>query len=251
LVAEVIQPLIEAEHYYQSEWDSDWNKRGGIMGREYILILSLAYITEVKCYLELEEHEMALKRLAEAEETVRPRIKSYVKHLLTKNPSGYLHLACKGVNLSDILEILKYITGELDTDKLFDQYLRKSIFNCKDIESWIESIPVGSRNAALAHIKPSLVGKDWDFWAYLPWNTSARKEAIFELLSQTYKVIEVIHSMIELDRRLEGYRYEISEMSRLGLSYQEWKKLVLPPENLDNNSNSKVLLLLPGHDLPT
>jgi hypothetical protein len=39
LVSEVIQPLLEAEHYCQAAWDSDWNKGNGILSREYILIL--------------------------------------------------------------------------------------------------------------------------------------------------------------------------------------------------------------------
>jgi hypothetical protein len=134
LVSEVIQPLLEAEHYYQAAWDSDWNEGNCILSREYILILSLVYVTETKCYLELEEHEMALKRLAEAEEILKPRIRKYVK-LLFEDPSGYLHSACQGVRLSSILEILKYVTAESNVDKLFDEHIRTAIFNTCSIES--------------------------------------------------------------------------------------------------------------------
>ncbi|MFT0814634.1 hypothetical protein [Synechococcus sp. OH20] len=246
LVTEVIQPLLEAEHYYQAAWDSNWNENNGILAREYILILSLVYVTEIKCYLELEEHEMALKRLAEAEEILKPRIRDYIKLLLTKNPSGYLHRTCQGVSLSSVVEILKYATGESDTNKLFDEYIRPAIFSAQDIESYLDSMPVRSRNAILALISPSLVGLDWTFWDRLPWNTAARRDVIFKLMSRVNQVIATAQSMIELDRRLEGYRYEVTEMTRLGLSYQEWQSLVLPPRSSPENPDSKVLLLLPA-----
>ncbi|MFS8860820.1 hypothetical protein [Synechococcus sp. H60.4] len=246
LVTEVIQPLLEAEHYYQAAWDSNWNENNGILAREYILILSLVYVTEIKCYLELEEHEMALKRLAEAKEVLEPRIRKYVKLLLTENPSGYLHRDCQGVSLSSVVEILKYATGESDTNKLFDEYIRPAIFSAQDIESYLDSMPIRSRNAILALISPSLVGLDWTFWDRLPWNTAARRDVIFKLMSRVNQVIATAQSMIELDRRLEGYRYEITEMTRLGLSYQEWQSLVLPPRSSPENPDSKVLLLLPA-----
>jgi tetratricopeptide (TPR) repeat protein len=160
LVSEVIQPLLEAEHYYQAAWDSDWNEGNCILSREYILILSLVYVTETKCYLELEEYEMALKRLAEAEEILKPRIRKYVK-LLFEDPSGYLHSACQGVRLSSILEILKYVTAESNVDKLFDEHVRTAIFNTCSIESWTDSILLRSRNAILALVAPSLFGVEW------------------------------------------------------------------------------------------
>ena len=243
LVTEVIQPLLEAEHYYLAAWDSNWNKNNGILAREYISILSLVYVTEIKCYLELEEHEIALKRLAEAEEILRPRIRKYVELLLTTKPSVYLHKACQGVSLSSVVEILKYVKGESDVDKLFDEYIRPAIFSAQSIKSWTDSIPLRSRNAILAIIAPSLIDTGgWIIWDTIVWDPP-RREAI---LSNANQVIATAQSMIELDRRLEGYRYEITEMTRLGLSYQEWQSLVLPPRSSPENMDPKVLLLLPA-----
>lgn len=241
LVSEVIQPLIEAQHYYQIQCDSDWSKRNGILGHEYILVLSLAYVTEAKCYLELGENEIALERIAEAEKTLRPRIKRYVKHLLTENPSGYLHSVCKEISLSDIMDALKYTQNESDPNKLFDQYIRKSICNSLDLEKWINTLPKGVRDAALVHIAPSLVGQDWSPSIIDIWNN--RKKAILELMSQAHKVIAVIKYMIELDRRLESYRYEINNLTQLGLTYREWRELIPPPANLSDSS--KLVMILP------
>ncbi len=241
MVTEVIQPLLEAEHYYLAAWDSNWNKNNGILAREYLLILSLVYVTEIKCYLELEEHEIALKRLAEAEEILRPRIREYVELLLTKNPSVYLHKACQKVSLSSVVEILKYVKGESDVDKLFDEYIRPAIFSEQSIESYFDSMPTGSRNAILALIAPSLI--DPSRWIIWDRKDPPRREAI---ISRANQVIAAVQSMIELDRRLEGYRYEITEMTRLGLSYQEWQSLVLPPRSSPENMDPKVLLLLPA-----
>jgi hypothetical protein len=243
LVSEVIQPLLEAEHYYQAAWDSDWNEGNCILSREYILILSLVYVTETKCYLELEEHEMALKRLAGAEEIPKPRIRKYVK-LLFEDPSGYLHSGCQGFRLSSILEILKYVTAESNVDKLFDEHIRTAIFNTCSIESWTDSIPPISRNAILALVAPSLVGVEWTLWDRMPWNTGARREVILGLMSRANQVIAAAQSMIELHRRLEGYRHEINEMVRLGLSFREWQDLVLLPKSSSEDRDSKILLLL-------
>lgn len=244
LVTEVIQPLLEAEHYYLAAWDSNWNKNDGILACEYILILSLVYVTEIECYLEMEEHEIALKRLAEAEEILRPRIRKYVELLLTTKPSVYLHKAYQeGVSLSSVVEILKYVKGESDVDKLFDKYIRPDIFSAQSIESYFDSMPTRSKNAILALIAPRLIDPSW--WTVLDrivWDPP-RREAI---ISRANQVIAAAQSMIELDRRLEGYRYEITEMTRLGLSYQEWQSLVLPPKNSSEHPDPKVLLLLPA-----
>lgn len=244
LVTEVIQPLLEAEHYYLAAWDSNWNKNDGILACEYILILSLVYVTEIECYLEMEEHEIALKRLAEAEEILRPRIRKYVELLLTTKPSVYLHKAYQeGVSLSSVVEILKYVKGESDVDKLFDKYIRPDIFSAQSIESYFDSMPTRSKNAILALIAPRLIDPSW--WTVLDrivWDPP-RREAI---ISRANQVIAAAQSMIELDRRLEGYRYEITEMTRLGLSYQEWQSLVLPPKNSSEDPDPKVLLLLPA-----
>jgi hypothetical protein len=65
-------------------------------------------------------------------------------------------------------------------------------------------------------------------------------------MSRANQVIAAAQSMIELDRRLEGYRHEINETVRLGLSYREWQSLVLPPKNSSEDPDPKVLLLLPA-----
>ncbi|MFS8925392.1 hypothetical protein NW863_13110, partial [Synechococcus sp. B60.1] len=160
-----------------------------------------------------------------------------------ENPSGYLHRDCQGVSLSSVVEILKYVKGESDASKLFDEYIRPAIFNSQSIKSWTDSIPLRSRNAILAIIAPSLIDTGgWIIWDPIVWDPP-RREAI---LSNANQVIATAQSMIELDRRLEGYRYEITEMTRLGLSYQEWQSLVLPPKNSPEDPDPNVLLLLPA-----
>jgi hypothetical protein len=141
------------------------------------------------------------------------------------------------------VEILKYVKGESDVDKLFDKYIRPDIFSAQSIESYFDSMPTRSKNAILALIAPRLIDPSW--WTVLDrivWDPP-RREAI---ISRANQVIAAAQSMIELDRRLEGYRYEITEMTRLGLSYQEWQSLVLPPKNSSEDPDPKVLLLLPA-----
>ncbi|WP_414569883.1 hypothetical protein [Nostoc sp. CCY 9925] len=75
-----------------------------------MLTLSLAYLAEARCYLELEEHETALRRFQEGARIIRSRIQKYVNLLLTSNPGAYLQPEFKGqIHLRRITRIYQWI----------------------------------------------------------------------------------------------------------------------------------------------
>ncbi|WP_243406980.1 hypothetical protein [Cuspidothrix issatschenkoi] len=85
---QAINRFLEAEHIYIEKTDIEIEKQSQIAD-EYLLTLSLAYIAEARCYLEIEEHETAILRFQEGAKVIRLRIQKYVDLLLTSNPNVY------------------------------------------------------------------------------------------------------------------------------------------------------------------
>ena len=86
---QAINRFLEAEHIYADYTDKELEQKSQIAD-EYLLTLSLAYLAEARCYLELGEHDIALHRFQQGSFIVRERIQKYVELLLTSNPAAYL-----------------------------------------------------------------------------------------------------------------------------------------------------------------
>ncbi|MEP0879033.1 hypothetical protein NDA00_24850 [Funiculus sociatus GB2-M2] len=89
MAIEAINRFLEAEHIYTDYTDKEL-EQGSQIADEYLLTLSLAYIAEARCHLELGEPETALSRFQEGAKVLRSRIHKYVELLLTSNPAAYL-----------------------------------------------------------------------------------------------------------------------------------------------------------------
>jgi tetratricopeptide (TPR) repeat protein len=92
---QAINRFLEAEHIYAEYTDIEIEQKSQIID-EYLLTLSLAYLAEARCYLELEEHDTAISRFQEGSIAIRSRIQKYVKLLLTFNPAVYLQPQFRG-----------------------------------------------------------------------------------------------------------------------------------------------------------
>ncbi|MFM7366521.1 MAG: hypothetical protein ACKO2Z_01700, partial [Sphaerospermopsis kisseleviana] len=92
---QAINRFLEAEHIYKDYTINELSQKSQIIDK-YILTLSLAYIAEARCYLELEEHETAIRRFQEGAKVIRLLINQYVEIMLTSNPAAYLHPQFKG-----------------------------------------------------------------------------------------------------------------------------------------------------------
>src|SRR5687767_7975277 len=82
---QAINRFLEAEHHYTKLTDIEISN-GSQVADEYLSTLCLAYITEVRCYLELEEIDTARRRLQEGAAILRPRFEKHINTLLTSNP---------------------------------------------------------------------------------------------------------------------------------------------------------------------
>jgi tetratricopeptide (TPR) repeat protein len=227
---QAINRFLEAENIYAEYTDIEIEQKSQI-AYEYLLSLSLAYLAEARCYLELEEHDTALRRFQEGSIVIHSRIQKYVKVLLTSNPAAYLDPKFKGqIDLRRLTQIYQWLDPTLDENAVFDMQ-RKNLFKlAQDPNKWLESIP-----AAIWDDKVDWVGKAiWD----------DPKPQIYARLPKT---LEVLESMIETNRRFESYQTEVQAISKLGISFHDWLKLT--PSTEIKPDGAEFMYIIPSKPL--
>ncbi|TAE60882.1 MAG: hypothetical protein EAZ87_04135 [Nostocales cyanobacterium] len=227
---QAINRFLEAEEYYLVYADKDLEKRGWTAD-EYLLTLALAYLSEVRCYLKLEEIQTAHRRIQEAEKLLRNRFQKYVNILLTSNPAAYLHPELKeDIDLTRLTHIFRWLNPEIDENNVYQQQ-RKNLFKIAyKPDEWKDSLP----KAVWKHIQYK--GYPGTFLE-LP------------------KVMEKMEIFIETHQRIKGYRIEIDSMMKLGVSFVEWQKLTAleerkllgDKEQIKPVEESQLIYLLPAN----
>ncbi|MBD2677870.1 MULTISPECIES: hypothetical protein [Nostoc] len=229
---QAINRFLEAEHIYAEYTDSEIEQKSQIAD-EYLLTLSLAYLAEARCYLELEEHETALLRFQEGAKVIRSRIQKYVDLLLTSNPGAYLQPEFKGqINLRRLTRIYQWIDPTLDENAVFDLQ-RENLFKmAQDSSKWLDSLPA----AILTRVE---VQGGW----FGPSQNDLKQEA-YKRLPQVFEVME---SMIETNRRFESYQTEVQAISQLGISFHDWLKLT--PSTEVKPESAELMYIIPSEPL--
>ncbi|MEH2061816.1 MAG: hypothetical protein V7K50_05995 [Nostoc sp.] len=229
---QAINRFLEAQHIYTEYTDIEIEQKSQIAD-EYLLTLSLAYLAEARCYLELEEHETALRRFQEGAKVIRSRIHKYVEILLTSNPAAYLHPQLKGqIDLRRLTRIYQWIDPALDENAVFELQ-RKNLFKiAKDPQKWLDSIPA-------AILTPVEVEGGW----FGPSQDDLNQEA-YKRLPQAFEVME---SMIETNRRFESYQTEVQAISQLGISFHDWLKLT--PSTEIKPDGAELMYIIPSKPL--
>jgi len=144
---QAINRFLEAEHHYTTLADIEINN-GSLVADEYLSTLCLAYVTEVRCYLELEELDTARSRMQEGVAALRPRFEKHVNTLLTSNPAAYLHPSLKKqIGLRHLTKIYQWLKPGLDESDVFEMQ-RDNLFNlARKPEEWINSLPQEWKNS--------------------------------------------------------------------------------------------------------
>ena len=116
------------------------------MADDFLYTLCLAYVTEARCYLELEEIETAQRRLQEGLVVVKPRMEKHVRTLLTSNPAAYLHPALKNrVDLTRLTKVYRWVAPVADENTMFEMQ-RDNLFElARDPDKWVASLPQAIR----------------------------------------------------------------------------------------------------------
>lgn len=230
MAIQAINRFLEAQHVYVGLVDSELELGSQIID-EYLLTLALAYIAEVRCHLELEEVNTAIRRFQEGTAILRDRTQHYVKLLLTSNPAVYLHPDFKGkIDLKRLTQIYQWIDSSLNEHSVFDQ-LREGMFNWRHKRgTWVESLPAAI--VSRVEVKGGFMGPD---------NADIRKAAFKRLPN----VFERIESTIETHQRFEAYQTAVEAITHTGLSFHEWEALSPADSNLDGK-NHKIMYILPS-----
>ncbi|MEH2457341.1 hypothetical protein [Nostoc sp.] len=227
---QAINRFLEAEHIYTEYTDIEIEQKSQIAD-EYLLTLSLAYLAEARCYLELEEHDTALRRFQEGSIVIRSRIQKYVKLLLTSNPAAYLHPQFRGqINLRRLTQIYQWLDPKCDENSVFDMQRMNLFMLAQDPNKWVESIP------------PAIWDSKIDWVGKVIWDDP--KPQIYARLPKTLAVME---SMIETDRRFESYQTEVQAISKLGISFHDWLKLT--PSTEIKPDGAELMYIIPSKPL--
>ncbi|XWK90613.1 MAG: hypothetical protein U7127_11340 [Phormidium sp.] len=227
-----ISLFLEAEHIYTDFTDKELELKSQIAD-EYLLTLSLAYLAEARCYLELEEHETALRRFQEGELIIRNRIQQYVEILLTSNPAAYLQPWFKGeIDLHRLTRIYQWSDPTLDENAVFEMQRQNFVNFIRDPNKWVNSLP------------PAILTRGE---VQGGWFGPNEGDLIKEAEKRLPQVLLVMESMIETNRRFKSYQTEIQAISQLGISFHDWLKLT--PANEDKPEGAELMFIVPSEPL--
>ncbi|MBD2270583.1 hypothetical protein H6F62_17940 [Anabaena sp. FACHB-1391] len=229
---QAINRFLEAEHIYKDYTVNELSQKSQIIDK-YILTLSLAYIAEARCYLELEEHETAIRRFQEGTKVISLLVNQYIEIMLTSNPAVYLHPEFQGqIDLKRLAKIYQWINSDLDENAVFENQ-RKNLFKiAKDHTQWIDSLP------------PAILDRIEVQGGWFGPNHDELKQAAFQRLPQVFEVME---SIIETNNRFESYQTEIQAISQLGISFHEW--LQLKPSTEPKPEGAELMFIIPSQPL--
>ncbi|MDJ0726416.1 MAG: hypothetical protein QNJ38_14995 [Prochloraceae cyanobacterium] len=218
---QAINRFLEAEQHYLAFVDEDLAESSQVV-TEYLLSLALAYLAEVRCYLELEEFATANRRFQVGSQLLRDRIKKYIELLLTENPAVYLHPQFKGeIDLSQLTQIYRWLDPVWNENSVFE-LLREDLFVLAQNENkWFNSLPVAIWDNRFNWLSKNSQSK----------NTDPIPQAMATMTS-----------LIETDRRFQAYQLEIGAIEELGISFAEW--LALTPQNPQQENSQLTYLIL-------
>lgn len=210
---EAISRFAEAQSIYKNLADKELERENAI-AIEYLLTLSLAYLAQVHCYLELGESKKALARLQEGIEKLNSRFQKYVEVLLTDNPAIYLQPQLKGkISLTRLTKIYQWLNPNLDENAVFELQ-RDNLFElAKYSMQSVKDLP-----------SPVALGVLTLKFAFSP-NSPSTKH-ITSQKDELVKAMVTMESVIETSQRLQAYETEIKVIHQLGMSFQDWMQLV-------------------------
>lgn len=251
---QAINRFLEAEHHYTKLTDIEISN-GSQVADEYLSTLCLAYITEVRCYLELEEIDTARRRLQEGAAILRPRFEKHINTLLTSNPAAYLHPSLKEqVGLKRLTKVYQWLEPGLDESDVFEMQ-RENLFKlAQTSEEWTNSLPQAIRipkggTAMPTNVFSGLAKQSKKLIGALPSMSRMKAgspEAVTpspetEAYGRLPAIMELMETMVENNNRLAMYESEVETIHRLGMGFQEWRQLA--PSSTDQGNGTDLIYI--------
>jgi len=261
---QAVNRLAEARRHYTKLADYEINAKSRL-ATEYLATLLLAYAAEIRCYLEMEEPEEAIKLLDLGVSEIYPLAQCHVNNLLTSNRAAYLHPYLIGkVDLTRLTNSLRWFDPTLDENRVFEQQRASYLQLSRGLSEWIRTLPSavwdplidGPRVAptSTAAVKNNLLNWNLGKWFNSPGPGADIERKIFERLAWTFTCIE---GLIEDMRRFQGYKAEIQAIERLGIDFKKWKETHTPDTPVDKKGllvitslDALNLTMMPINDVP-
>jgi len=250
MAKQAIERLAAARHHYSTLIEDRLDARGPAVDA-YLATLTLALVAETRCYLELEELNVAKHRLESGLLDLERHVRTQLNTLLTSNPAAYLHPSLKGkIDLRRLTKVLRWLKPELDENAVFEEQ-RHNLFNlAKQPDEWLKTLPkavwdpvydtpgntVRSKKPWGGLETPELnftlpkVGNLKVPSIRLPGLGQANEAEVFARLGT---ILETMETMIEDVSRLRAYHAEVRAISELGMSFHEWQQLESPTASSD------------------
>lgn len=266
---QAINRFLEAEHHYTNLSDIEISNQSQVAD-DYLSTLCLAYVTEVRCYLELDELETAIQRLQDGLNVLRPRFEAHAKTLLTSNPSAYLHPCLKRqIGLKRLTNVYRWLTPGIDETTVFEAQrdnIVQLIQHPQDCENALPPairLPVKSRffsKKIIAEFAGQFGKKHWargvrDFIDHLPSKAGRQikkeipQDSDDEIFSRLPETMQLIEAMIENCSRFEIYLSELIAVRKLGMTFKEWRQ-ISPKDMPEPRAGALICIAVPPNTAP-
>jgi hypothetical protein len=270
MARQAVDRLMEARHYYYSLAENLLDT-GTPAVDAYLATLTLAFVAEARCYLEIEELDLARRHLESGAIDLERHVRNQLNTLLTSNPSAYLHPALKGkVDLRRLTRVLRWLHPSLDENTVFEEQ-RQNLFNLVEhLDEWTETLPsaiwdpkfdVGGNTGRsltprqfetpefnislpkLGRFKVPSIG----FYTLPPFRPRLGRNVETNVFERLPIVIETMEAMIEDIRRFHAYQTEIQAIQSLGMSFRQWQQL--PPPTDSPSERPALMCIIPHQPL--
>ena len=227
-----VQLFVETKNIY-TEYIEQELENNGRMLTEYLLIVILSYIGQVKCCLELEEIETAQKILNKSSSKIKSLTEKYTQLLLSNNPAIYLHNDFKDldIDLKRITKVYNWLGEETNENEVFNKLREQYIVVHTNQEKSIREIPKIIWNPSLdveTKIDNSYLGR---LNPIAMFQSEDNKPFLKERLKESFETIEKV---IEAYDRYSSIKYEVEMLSNAGVSYESWQQRL--KEKVDTNN---------------
>jgi tetratricopeptide (TPR) repeat protein len=280
-----LEKILKAQEVYQTYANAALEEEVQV-AHEYLSLLFLAYITEARCHLELEEIGTARCRLEEGSEVLRPRVEKYIRKLLISVSIGYsspswiladgswggIYLSSL-VELSKLVQICQWLEPTLDwneknilleaqrknlatfiPDPKSSSYYQGSVIPALGLGIALPGVlgalglGIGGPLGAVAGYGAGmLISKDMENPHPKVNKANPISEEVSSHCLHLLKTVEKIEEIIESYSRFEAYQAEVKSIQTLGISFHEW--IELTPSTEAHQDERELMYLIPSEPI--
>ncbi len=213
--------------------------------------LRLAYMAEVRCYLELEEVELALMRLDEGIEVLQPRCRRHLNQQLLNPKLLFLHPDCRNtISQPQLVSVYQWAQAGI-TDREVLERESKKLAKVKEATSGptVSELAKDYKNAVTDSSTHVVARAAWSYLGllaspvyYVGMNVkassdNAKRADQLSLLPKLPERFNQLETVVEDANRFEAYHTEVQIIQTSGISFHEWSDLKPSKDKKDDKTD--------------